>query len=545
MLPSLPRASGIRKLAQVSFGGYNHNLYAGDGEIYDMRNMTGDFAPVLSPRPPRLLVRELARPNGIFAKDGLMYADGTDLYYNGEIVGEVEDSAKTFGELGAYIVVLPDKVCYNILTGEFAHIEASVASAEGGVSFGNGLIYGIAAERNTLAAPDIDFNDFFKERDAVTISGCTVHPENNKSPIIREISEDGHSLVFYENTFALDGTAEAPVAYTEPGAITVSRDMPDLDFLCSHENRLWGCAGDEIFASKLGDAFNWYSFDGLASDSWSVAVGSEGDFTGCAAYAGYPVFFKEGAIYKVFGTEPDNFSASASFSTGLQDGSGGSLAVAGDILFYLSRNGVMSYSGGMPAQKYEAFGGELHSGAVAGSDRRKYYVSMLDGAGAPHLFAYDTERGLWHREDESRAVGFAYCGGNLHMLCDDGKLWIVGSAMGPPDGAAPEGRFEWHAEFADFSEQLPDKKGVTKFYLRLEAEPGTEVELHIRYDSVGGWESVWRQAATQKRSFTAAIIPRRADHFRLRLSGTGGCKVYGLARELYVGSTARSLRGAQ
>jgi hypothetical protein len=545
MLPGMPRASGLRKMTQVSFGGYNHNLYAGDGEIYDMRNMTSDYAPVLSPRPPRLLYRELTRPNGIYAKDGLMYADGTDLYYKGEIVGEVEDSVKTFGELGAYIVILPDKAYYNILLGEFGHIEASVTSAEGGVTFKNGTIFGIAAERNTLAAPDIDFDEFFKARDAVTISGCTVHPENNKTAIIREISDDGHNLIFYENTFTLDGTIPSPVAYTEPGEIALSRDMPDLDFICSNENRLWGCAGDEIFASKLGDIFNWYSFDGLASDSWSVAVGSEGDFTGCVPYTGYPIFFKEGAIYKVFGTEPTNFTASASFSTGIQDGSGGSPAVAGDILFYLSRNGVMSYSGGMPLRKYEAFGDALYTGGVAGSDRRKYYISMLDKAGAPHLFVYDTERGLWHREDESRAVGFAYCDENLYMLCDDGRLWMVGNIKEPPDGAEGGERVEWSVEFADFSEQAPEKKGVTKFYLRLEAEQDTEAELWIRYDSAGGWERIWGQTATQKRSFTAPIIPRRADHFRLRLTGAGGCKIYGLTRELYVGSTARSLRGAQ
>ncbi|MDR2665037.1 MAG: hypothetical protein LBC21_02020 [Oscillospiraceae bacterium] len=542
MLPMLPRGSGLRKLTQVSFGGYNHNLYAGDGDIYDMHNMTGDYAPVLSPRSPRVLRAELARPNGIFSRDGLMYADGTDLYYGGELVGEVADSVKTFGEMGAYIVVLPDKAYYNVLTGEFGRVEASATSEDGGATFANGSIYGITAERNTLTVPGVDFNDHFKERDAVSISGCTVHPENNKTAIIREISGDGHSLIFYENAFVLDGTAEAPVAYTEPEAITVSRDMPDMDFLCSNENRLWGCKGDEIFASKLGDVFNWFSFDGLASDSWSVAVGSEGDFTGCVSFMGYPVFFKEGAIYKVFGTEPDNFSTSASFSTGLQAGSGGSLAIAGDILFYLSRNGVVSYTGGMPTQKYEAFGGELYTHGVAGSDRRKYYISMLDRNGAPHLFVYDTERGLWHREDASRVVGFAYCGEDLYMLRDDGGLWAVGNVKGQPDGGELE-RVEWSVEFADFSERAPEKKGVTKFYLRAEAEQGAEMEMWIRYDSVGAWERIWRHLATKKRSFTVPIVPRRADHFRLRISGAGDCKVFGITREMYTGSTARSLRG--
>ena len=67
--------------------------------------------------------------------------------------------------------------------------------------------------------------------------------------------------------------------------------MPELDFLCENENRLWGCKGDTIYASKLGDPFNWNVFDGVSTDSYAVDVGSAGDFTGCFAYRGYPVFF--------------------------------------------------------------------------------------------------------------------------------------------------------------------------------------------------------------------------------------------------------------
>jgi hypothetical protein len=547
MLPGLPRGSGLTKLTQVQFGGYNHNLYAGDGAIYDTRNMTGDYAPVLSPREPRLLLRELERPNGIFAKDGLMWVDGTDVFYKGASVGTVEDSRKTFAELGAYIVILPDKAYLNILTGEFGSIEASVAASS--VLFTNGTLYGVATNANSLTVSSVDFNDYFKAGDAVTISGCTVHSENNKTPIVREISSDGHTMAFYANVFTLNGTVTAPVAYTEPGPVTFERKMPDLEFICSNENRLWGCKGDEIFASKMGDIFNWYVFDGLASDSWTVPVGSEGDFTGCVSYIGYPMFFKDGAIYKVLGTEPQNFETSASFSSGVQPGSGGSLAVSGDMLFYLSRNGVMSYTGSMPTRQYEMFGGVLYTGGVSGSDRRKYYISMLDEGGSPHLFVFDTESGLWFREDETRALGFAYHDGNLYMLCDDGRLWIVGNVMSPPDDIIETERVEWSVEFADFSEQAPEKKGVTKFYMRLEADEDAAVDLWIRYDSVGEWSSVWttedRTERQQKRSFTVPIIPRRADHFRLRLTGTGDCKVYGITRELYLGSTLRSLRGRQ
>ena len=51
----LPTLSGVATSREMvdTFRGYNHNLRIGDGEAWDMRNMTSDLYPVLSPRKPR------------------------------------------------------------------------------------------------------------------------------------------------------------------------------------------------------------------------------------------------------------------------------------------------------------------------------------------------------------------------------------------------------------------------------------------------------------------------------------------------------------
>ena len=56
-LPALNPRSGYRKISQVKFGGYDHNLGAEEGTIWDMENLCGDLYPVLSPRPRRTKVR--------------------------------------------------------------------------------------------------------------------------------------------------------------------------------------------------------------------------------------------------------------------------------------------------------------------------------------------------------------------------------------------------------------------------------------------------------------------------------------------------------
>lgn len=57
-----------------------------------------------------------------------------------------------------------------------------------------------------------------------------------------------------------------------------------------------------------------------------------------------------------------------SATLGLAAGCNKSLAVAGEVLFYLSRSGVMAYTGGIPQPMGAAFGTKRFKNAVAGSD---------------------------------------------------------------------------------------------------------------------------------------------------------------------------------
>lgn len=546
-LPAMRFKDGIKKGKQVKFGGLNHNLGASDGELWDMKNLTGEHYPVLSSRKGRVKVNALTNPGGLFAHNGLAWVDGTGFYYKGERKGTVTAGQKSFAALGAYIIILPDKAYFNTLTDEFGSLEATWTGSS--LTFTHGILYEEEAENNTIQCAGVDWAKYFKAGDAVSIEGCTRHPENNKTPIIREI--DGDKLYFYEYVFTLDGD-ENDTAYTETGSLSIKRKVPDLLYLCENENRLWGCDETTIYASKLGDVFNWNVFDGLETDSYAVTTGSAGHFTACLSYLGYPVFFKEDNIYKVYGDTPSKFQVMGSATLGVAQGCAGSLAVAGEVLFYLSNTGIVAYSGGIPRSAGDALGVERLQTAVAGSDGLNYYASIQSG-GAWRLYVYDTQRGAWYIEDEMHATHFARYEGTLYLLNEQGEIWTVGNPRTVPDGTA-EGAVEWAAEFADFYEYTtyaststaaPEKKGVGKFQIRLELDAGASAAVMIQYDSSGIWETVSTLTATQKRSFYLPVVPHRCDHYRLKLKGTGGCRVYSLTREYYVGSELKSIEGRQ
>lgn len=239
-----------------------------------------------------------AAPHGIYAAGSLFTVYGTKLYVDGAEKGTVTDTDKVFCALGERVVIFPDKIIY--ANGALTPLESRWAG--GSLTFKDGTYAGEDAQANTIYAAGVDWADYFKVGDAVAISGCTAHTENNRTPIIREI--DGANLRFYENVFAL---GEGQNSYTETGTLKIERTVPDLDMLFSSGNRIWGYKDNTICCCKLGDPFNWNVFDGLSTDAWSVETGDPGKFTGCVSYLGYPLFFKKGKIFKVYGSVPKDF----------------------------------------------------------------------------------------------------------------------------------------------------------------------------------------------------------------------------------------------
>lgn len=106
---------------------------------------------------------------------------------------------------------------------------------------------------------------------------------------------------------SLDGKVTENEAATAP--VAVERRVPDFDFVTEQGNRVWGCSRKEntIYACALGDPTNWYSYRGIASDSYAVNVGSDGPFTGAATCMGYVLFFKENCLHKLYGSRPADY----------------------------------------------------------------------------------------------------------------------------------------------------------------------------------------------------------------------------------------------
>ena len=648
-LPILTELETTRDMIDV-FKGYNHNLRIGEGEFYNMKNLTSDYYPVLSPRRRRGIYHMADHPQTLMEKGSLCYVDGEDFIANGYRVRmglstREEDCPKILTSMGAYVIILPDKKYINIAdVTDFGNIEATVSSHTP-VSFEMCRVDGSAYEGALVSAdepkePDnmdlwIDTSSTphtlkqwskssevwvsiattyikissagigkpFKVYDGVSISGI----ENE------QLSDLNNTMIIWDkgdDYIVVTGILDAVTEQESP--ITITREMPNMDFIIESENRLWGCrygvakngeVVNEIYASKLGDFKNWNCFMGISTDSYAVTVGSDGQFTGAIAHLGYPIFFKENCMHKVYGNYPANYQITTTTCRGVQKGSHGSLAIVNEVLYYKSRKSICAYDGSLPQEISYPLGDTVYDSAVACAHGNKYYISMhnyaaehvawtvpflsgdmlyvqqaygsvkdgetlaIDGWVLPavdegvltvkqvygakksvrtlimdksdgqessswELFVYDTAKGLWHKEDNTRVDNFCSCDGELYFI--DHADGFIKTMFG--SGSTDTRKVEWMAETGIIGTDSPDKKYISKLNIRMSLALDARIIVYIQYDSIDKWEQVFRLDGQSLRNFTVPIKPKRCDHLRLRIEGEGDAKIYSISKTIERGS---------
>ena len=106
---------------------------ASDGESYfsDMENGGSDSFPFAASRAGRTVETSLTEPcNGLSGTDKLAYVDGTKLIYDGrEALTDLIDGEKQIVPFGAYLLVFPDAVYYNTVTGESGEMDGGAAQS--------------------------------------------------------------------------------------------------------------------------------------------------------------------------------------------------------------------------------------------------------------------------------------------------------------------------------------------------------------------------------------------------------------------------------
>ena len=596
----------------TTFKGYNHQEVISDGEMFNTLNLSDDLYPVLTVRKRRGITSydtagaDPVPLNGIHGRDRLVHIRGTKVYYNFTEVSGITVSTeaammpKKIISFGAYVCIWPDKVYFNTVdltdrgsmeqkksvTGtnvtlqlcrldgtDYDMTTISVGSTPPANPTNGQLWIDQSGDADVLRQYTVSTQEWveapttyvkigatnigsgIKEYDAVEISGMAA-PDTETQRVKDDVDFlNGSHIVYGAGTdyVIIAGITAKSLAALKNQTVKLELNVPDLDYICESNNRLWGCkygmengkVVNEIRASKLGDFRNWSCFMGISTDSYTASIGTDGPFTGCVSQRGYPVFFKENCIHKVSGGTPSAFQISTTMCRGVQDGCWRSVAIVNETVYYKSMDYVMSYDGNMPSSISDALGNVSYSDARAGAKGDKYYISMKNASNEWRLFVYNTKDGIWYREDNTKALGFGAAGDELYWIDEvNNTLVSAGGSRGTLE-ADPE----WMAEFGisgvEYETNMYGKQArndsaghqyLSRFDIRMYLEEDGYAKLEIMYDSSGVWTEQGEIRGNMMKTFMLPVCPKRCDHLRVRIRGKGEFRIYSINRYLEVGS---------
>ncbi len=615
------------KAGQVkAFGGYNHRPAIGEGEWFDMENLSARGFPLCSPRLPRGAVAGTPFESGgqMIAKNCLWVVKGRNLVGFDPVLGlDVHTFEKVFDEtpqlvsFSSYIVDMKNGRWFSALPDDSGHYNTGLFSYS---AYGTGNTFGVYLcdekgdylEENhfgasppedcvggmlwfdTTTAPgmlkryyedsasfveepcylrvsmDADFG-YMATGDVVEltlpcpvdedgVSYGIVDPHLPRKVVNKGVNANGTNFVVVEGTLNLcmgysysDGVLSLEKATTQTQGLTLQGDtclvenpLPILDFVVEANNRLWGCRygrnrkGDmvnEIYASALGSFRVWEKFEGIADDSYALSCGTDGPFTGAVTYNGQPLFFKENALHRVYGTFP--FSVTPIACNGVQWGSEQSLAVVNNLLFYKSNAGICTYNGSLPTLLELPFGGVSYGNALGAGNETQYYLSMRDPAGESVLFVYDTATGLLMKESGLNLTHLTAFGEDIFatLQTDEGKtLLCLTGAKGcvPP----AEDKVSWFAQSGLLGMNRTGTEYIQGLELALTLPLGSTLQVLVEYDSDGVFHTLGSISGGETRHITLPLRLRRCDHFVLRLEGEGEFTLHALTTTLREGGNA-------
>ena len=256
--------------------------------------------------------------------------------------------------------------------------------------------------------------------------------------------------------------------------VTISKYMPPIVYACVSGGRIWGLDpyGSQIMCCAAGDASEWTNYDGSATAPWFTEVSSYGEWTAIAEFGGNVYCFKRDVCHVIYGDNSTNFSLAKTINYGCIDSR--SVKVVGNALYFLGSDGFYVCSGSQAVKISEKLG-RTYTGCVAGCDGSLYYASCYYDGGC-ELLVYDTEKNIWWREDETKAVGFFNYEDKLYCATD-GEFFVFG------EGELAD---EWSVVSKNYDDGTSKLRSLCSLLFRLKLPAGSDATIYICYDG-GEW----------------------------------------------------------
>lgn len=588
MLPYMTAKVKKERKSISTFGGINQTVSRGDGELTECNNTSGRRHPALSCRSGRIEVKKTGvNINGIGYKNALFYTGTTEdapldtkIYFDSkealvstDSTEELANRHRSFAHQGNSVLIIPDGKVYNttdnsVFTIKYERTNNVDTANELAREEGNTDNAGLYREQiGEITSTGIESNIFYSSNytiylmpfegiragDIVNISIDVLvynQEETDEAYIAyKEKMKKGFDLKVIDVTTNKYNTSKGEVervtainfgeGVLDKGGyssvyikeITIKRQMADLSYICSLNNRVWGVHENTIRCSKQGDCSQWFDFTAdsygtLPSSCFSTEVDTRGNFTAIVPYGGAVVAFKENCLHKIYGTDPESYTLSTLECNGVKEGCANTVAVLKGVVYYMGIDGVYAYRGGMPtlvSKKLDLTGVEI---ICANTDGKNYYLVCKEGD-ISFMYVYYPECQSWHKEQISENTGFMVSSGSkIYSACKENIISLT------EEGSSE--KINW-----SFSLEFDEEMYYTRSYgkLLVNYSLAKDGEFVIRSICDGNTHILHISPENNHRENAYSVIPLPqigCKDFRLEFEGKGDFTLKNITREYVI-----------
>ena len=196
-LPVIKKENRYRR-SIVNFGGLNLLQSFADGELRDCVGISHSEFPFITQRKKRKSEFKCTSPSCAILGENEFVATDDGLYFNRKKVGDLSPGKKYIAALGNCITVFPDKMYYNVESGEFKSLSGECQTQGAAVEF---TTDGISVPGNHFVEERIRENIKFP-LEALLVTYEKAYVTNGKVELsglsLKKTSEIGSDAIIYE-----------------------------------------------------------------------------------------------------------------------------------------------------------------------------------------------------------------------------------------------------------------------------------------------------------------------------------------------------------
>lgn len=365
---------------------------------------------------------------------------------------------------------------------------------------------------------------------------------SNDGEVATSLMHRFHRMVCIFNIFDYEnGTSlvSAPLAAFENPARTWAPDFVDVT---TYAGRLFGCRINQIRASAHDNVYVWDCEEEMEDETHKAFLQNfpvTTYFTACTTYKNHAVFFTEDEMYELYGDNPQNFELVKIADVGCVNRQ--SVCQCDGTLYFISREGIYSYSGAMPKKiSHEIIAqpkaSENSFEAAIGGAAGVIYASYLTDDGVK-LYTYDVQRKTWAQEDDIKLVDVVGKYGKAYLVTGDG-IYETDCEYKHGEGDNDGTRFEWEAVTAPIYTNTTTLKRAVRVGVFVEQKRSSELELYISLDD-GDFELVSREIFSGCKELSVFLGDRHYQKLVLKIKGRGESKLHYISQSYVSGGEVK------